>query len=266
MKHKIQIYMTIFSFIFFFSFFALNSSCFAYEIRVNPSPEIPKYQTQYVVDAVSATIKYMKETFGKDLERDVTINILPTGNSLDAFSATEEQNHVSGTANAGEISLLLEPDSNEYYIHFLTGHEMTHQYQLAATGSYEILNRNMWFIEGMADLLGAEIAKPVNPRMDYIFRSNAINKTRGNSLTFAVITDRDDWKKAFNAKRATYAKADMAMLYLTDRYPKDLLFVYLNHLATETADEALMSTYGITMNDLEKITGGKPLQELDELN
>lgn len=257
--------MTIFSFIFLFSFFVANSSCLAYEIHVNPAPEIPPHQTQYVVDAVSSTIKYMQENFGKELEKDVTINIVPTENSLDAFSATEAKNHVSGAANDGEITLMLEPDSTEYYIYFLTGHEMTHQYQLAVTGSYDVLNQNMWFIEGMADLLGAEIAKPVNPRMDYVFRSNAVMKTRGNSLTFSGISDRANWTKAFNARRPTYAKADLALLYLTDKYPKNLLFTYLNHLAEETADEALISTYGISINDLEKATGGTPMQELDEL-
>ena len=231
--------------------------CFANSnINVNPSENIPAYQTQYVVNAVKMTMDYMNTNFNRSLEKNININIVSNENASTLFSYNDEANNVGGKTIDNNINLIINPTSTEYYITFLTAHELVHQYQIDCFGSIKTLNKNMWFVEGMADVLGEKIAAPLNPKMEDKFRKNAIS----NSLTYPInltsITTKSDWKTAFNNKEKTYAKADLALLYLTDKYNITLLFVYFNNLYNVSASQALKNTYNIDIDKLENIIMG----------
>lgn len=272
MKYLKQKFILSLMFIFILSI----STCFAADndatiptptsrVVINPSGDIPSYQVEYVSTAVQSTIDYMNANFNRTLDRNVTINIVNGDDSSSLFSSKEISSNIGGKSEADTINLIINSSSSEYYITFLTAHELIHQYQMNCYGSMKTLNKNLWFIEGMADVLGMEIASPINPAMDTKFR----NVAKTNSLSYPIklsdITDKQSWRQAFYSKEKTYVKADLAVLYLVDNYSPTLLFVYLNNLYNSSANNALKETYNIDIDTLENSIMGNNLAD-DYLN
>lgn len=220
-------------------------------ISINHAGDVSETQIQHVVSATNRTVKFMEQNFARKLSRDITINIYSDTHQSDFLSANETDNSVGGKSSVGTVNLVINPNSTEYYICFLTAHELVHQYQMDALGSYQVLNKNMWFTEGMADYIGSKVAEPINPAMTQKFRKNAATQSYADPISLFSITDKASWRKNFNAKKKTYAKADLAIIYLVDTYSQDLLFPYLFHLYNEAPSTALKNTYGINMADLE---------------
>ena len=247
--------------------FANKNYCLANSnININPSEKIPAYQTQYVINAVKMTMDYMNTNFNRTLEKSININIVNKEDSSTLFSYNDEENNVGGKSIDNNINLIINSTSTEYYITFLTAHELIHQYQMDCFGSIQTLNKNMWFVEGMADVLGEKIASPLNPKMDDKFRRNAIYNSLSYPINLNSITTKSDWQKSFNKKEKTYAKADLALLYLTDKYNLTLLFVYFNNLYNASASQALKNTYNINIDNLENIIMDNPTTDNDNLN
>lgn len=243
--------------LFIFMFFIYTDLCFANgSININPSDNIPSYQTQYVANAAQMTFDYMKTNFNRSLNKNININIVSNENASTLFSYADEENNVGGKTINDTINLIINPASSEYYITFLTAHELIHQYQLDSFGGINTMNKNMWFVEGMADVLGVKIAAPLNPNMGNKFRRMAISNSESYPIGLQSITSKINWQLAFNNKEKTYSKADLALLYLTDNYSPTLLFVYFNNLYNLSADKALKSTYNIDIDTLENILSG----------
>lgn len=251
---KVYKQIVLFSFMFLF---ILSSNCFAYNLNINPSPEIPKHQVDAVAEGVNKTINYMSTVYGRGIDKDVTINVTSQLGTSSVLSNDEINNNVGGKSKEGEINLVINPQSTRYYIIFLTAHELVHQYQLSNFGSYTVLNKNMWFTEGMADYIGAKVAAPIDTSMFQKFKNNAQTKGKMYNLRLEEITDKASWNYHFNKRHETYSKADLAMIYLYENYSPLLMFAYFNHLYSETADIALKNTFNISISDLDKaISGG----------
>ena len=254
----------LFSLIFLVVF---SSSCFAYEIKVVPTGEIPSHQVNYVVEGVNRTLTYMSKVYGLNIDKDINVNVTSKLGASSVLSNSEINNNVGGKAKEGEVNLVINPQSTRYYIVFLTAHELVHQYQLSNYGSYTVLNKNMWFTEGMADYLGAKIASPIDSSMWQRFVNNAKTKSMAHNLRLEQITDKPSWKIAFSQKQEPYSKADLAMIYLYEKYPALLMFTYFNHLYSETADVALKNVFNMSISDLDKaISGGSYGGEEASLN
>ena len=254
MFFKIYKQIILFSFMFLF---VLSSNCFAYDIQINPTSEIPKHQVDAVAEGVNKTLNYMSNVYGRGIDKDIIINVTSNLGASTVLSNSEINNNVGGKSKEGEINLVINPQSTRYYIVFLTAHELVHQYQLSNYGSYAVLNKNMWFTEGMADYLGAKIAAPINTSMFQQFKNNANTKSMIYNISLEEITDKASWKYHFQSKHETYSKADLAMIYLYEHYSPLLMFAYFNHLYSESADEALKNTFNISIAELnEAITSG----------
>ena len=246
--------IVLFSFVFLV---VLSSNCFAYDLHVNPTAEIPQHQTDAVVEGVNRTLNYMSTVYGKGIDRDIVINVTSNLGASSVLSNNEINNNVGGKSKEGEINLVINPQSTRYYIVFLTAHELVHQYQLSNYGSYTVLNKNMWFTEGMADYIGAKVAAPIDTSMFNKFKTNAKVKSSVYNLRLEEITDKASWKYHFSQKHETYSKADLAMIYLYENYSPLLMFAYFNHLYSESADVALKNTFNISISELDNaITSG----------
>ena len=235
---------------------ALSSNCFAYSLNVVPTGEIPSHQVDYVVEGVNKTLTYMNKVYGLNIDKDITINVTSNLGASTVLSNSEMNNNVGGKSKDGEVNLVINPQSGRYYIVFLTAHELIHQYQLSNYGSYAVLNKNMWFTEGMADYLGAKIASSIDPSMWQKFVDNAKIKSMTHNLKLVMITDKASWRYAFSKKQEPYSKADLAMIYLFEQYPDLLMFTYFNHLYSETADTALKNVFNISIAELDDAISG----------
>lgn len=243
----------LFSFIFLVAF---SSSCFAYEIKVVPTGEIPSHQVDYVVEGVNKTLSYMSKVYGLNIDKDIHVNVTSSLGASTVLSNSEINNNVGGKSREGEVNLVINPQSSRYYIVFLTAHELVHQYQLSSYGSYAVLNKNMWFTEGQADYIGAKVASSVDTSMFQKFVNNAKVKSMAHNLRLEQITDKASWRYAFNKKQEPYSKADLAMIYLYEKYPSLLMFTYYNHLYSESADVALKNVFNLSISDLDNIISG----------
>ena len=247
-----RIRLILFQVIAVFALFCSATSIgYCANISINHAGDVSEAQIRHIVNATNRTVKFMEQNFARKLSRDITINIYSDNHQSDFLSANETDNSVGGKSSVGTVNLVINPNSTEYYICFLTAHELVHQYQMDVLGSYQVLNKNMWFTEGMADYIGSKVAEPLNPAMTQKFRKNAITQSYADPISLFSITDKASWRKNFSVKKKTYAKADLAIIYLVDTYSQELLFPYLFHLYKEAPSTALKNTYGISMADLE---------------
>lgn len=240
----------LFVLMFMFSF----SVCNAQNVNITPSSSINDEDTEIVIDAIQMTTNYMKEHFGKSLPFDVQINVGQNSSELPKmFTPADINTNISGRAAMGKINLIIPQNASVSYITFITAHELVHQYQAGVLGGMETLKKNMWFTEGMADIIGCRVANMVDSRMDAAFRKNAKTKADASRLELRKITERKNWQEAFNAKEEPYAVADKALLYLTDNFDDNMMFDYLYELNRYSASEALDRVYGLKVSDLAMI-------------
>lgn len=253
-----QMFMKNILLVFVFTFFILPK-CQAAEIRIDPAPEINKQQIQWVIEAVQKTMGYMANKYDLTIDHDVNIKLVSRDSASDVISESDLSNNVGGNSSMGKINLVINPKSSRYYITFLTAHELTHQYQMQEYGGTEIMNKNLWFIEGMADYLGANIAADIDTSKYNSFVSTANTRTINANYTLNNITSKQDWSRHFNAGLPVYGKADMAIIYLNDHFPSHLMWTYMTHLYNEGAEVALKNVYGLSISDLNKAISGDVL-------
>ena len=240
--------------LFLFIFLLMTNLCFANaNIDINADDDVPEYQVDAVVNSIKMTTQYMNNNYGRLLTKDITINIKSDDNAKDVLSHNDEINKVTGNAQEGKINLIFPSDATIYYVTFIASHELTHMYQLECFGGYEMMNKNLWFMEGMADLIGAHVAEQINPDMSDKFQRNAVNESISNPIMLKDITTKADWQNHFYKGEKTYAKADLALIYLSTRFPSSLMFAYLNNLYNYSASTALKNIYGISIDELDEI-------------
>lgn len=243
------------------------ASCFANSvISIDSDPTIGSEQEHIALNAVNKTTIYMLQKYGSTLDSDISVFLMDkeTRGSGSGFSENDIANNVGGKSTVGSINLQITPTSSEYYITFLVAHELVHQYQMGSYGSTNMMNKNMWFIEGMADVLAVEIASPVNPSMASKFKEQAMASMYNCPYTLDEITDKIGWRKAFKTNEKVYAKADLAVLWLYNNYPHDRLFEYMRNLYTFDANSALKVVYGISIRELnDKIANNEQSSNLE---
>ena len=240
----------LFAFIFLF----MTNICLANtNISINADDDVPEYQVDAIVKSIKMTIHYMDENFGKKLNNDIVINVKSDNNAKDVLTHNDELNKVTGNAQEGKINLVFPSDATNYYITFVSSHELTHMYQMECFGGYDMMNKNLWFMEGMADLIGAHVAEEINPDMSDKFQRNAVNQSIRYPIMLKNITSKADWQNHFYNGEKTYAKADLALIYLSTRFHPSLMFAYLNNLYNYSASTALKNVYGLTIDELDEI-------------
>jgi hypothetical protein len=168
----------------------------------------------------------------------------------------KEQDKTTGNASPGKINIWLNQSDNAYKTCFLVAHELTHQYQIEQVGK-DTLNKNMWFTEGMADMVGVQVANAYDQSKFRAFARSAASKVRNAGVQLSWFERRKAWNDAYQNGTPVYAKADLAMIYLTSKYPSMLMWSYLYNLKDDstTASGALQRTYGITAEELDEILG-----------
>ena len=248
-RRLLQVFAT-FLLVYFVTITSITSA--AAKVDIAPSKSVTKQEVQYAINAVSRVTKYMREKHGEILTNNVRIYLHRTGDKVSSnFGGSVDSGDEGGQAVLGQINVNLPADANEYYITFIIAHEMVHQYQMLDTG-VSTLNRNLWFVEGMADVIGTRVANEVNPRMYDKFVNNAFAQTARHPIGLYVITTREGWKDHYERGAKTYAKADLALIYLTTRFPDSYMFKYMYALSVSSPEEALKSVYGIeSIADLE---------------
>ena len=239
--------------------FLLISRCQAANIHIDPNPEITNQQIQWVSDAVQRTLAYMANNYDLLIDHDITIKLVNRETASDVISESDLNNNVGGNSSIGKINLIINPKSTQYYITFLTAHELVHQYQMQEYGGTEIMNKNLWFIEGMADYLGVNVAASIDNSKYNSFVSTATKRTINANYSLNNITSKQDWKRHFNAGLPVYGKADMAIIYLNDHFSHNLMWTYMSHLYNEGAETAMKKVYGMSISDLDKAISGDVL-------
>ena len=211
------------------------------QINVVAGEGIGSWQVQQAIESSKRTQQMMSDIYGMNLENDVTLFLLNGEGKDDA----------GGTAKAGLISIWVKPDSSEYYLAFLVSHEIAHQYQIEKVGR-DTLDKNLWFTEGMADVIGVQATHQVDKNKVRNFMRSAQKKSRNAMFLLDWVADRKAWKEAYEQGVPVYSKADLAVLYLASHYPPSSLWSYLYNLqSSKNADEAMMNTFGFTTGELE---------------
>ena len=249
---KYMFLKTLMSFMFFYCFLFVRFTSASAIVDIAPSRTVSEQEIRYAVKAVRRVTNYMQDNYGEILTNNVRIYLHRKGDAVSsAFEGNVDSNDEGGQAVLGQISINLPENANEYYITFIISHEMVHQYQMMDTG-VNTLNRNLWFVEGMADLIGTRVANEVDASMFNRFVENAFLQTKKHPIGLYSITTRDGWKKNYEKGEKTYAKADLVLIYLTTRFPDSYMFKYMFALADSSPEEALQSVYGInSMADLD---------------
>lgn len=235
--------------------------CFAnVNVHIVPNGNVTNHQIEVVVNAINYTTSHMQKKYGKKLGKNIKIYLGTEAKDVpNMFSAMDINQNIGGKSMLGTIKLIIPENSTDYYITFLTAHELVHQYQAIILGGTDVLKKNMWFTEGMADVIGAEVAKNVDASMFKVFEKNA-SKSIG-TCNLSNITSKGDWSTKFNIGEHIYAKADSAVLYLYNNFPHDNLFLYLSVLYNKSASDALASVYGLSIEDLDNILNGNYYEE-----
>lgn len=218
----------------------------AAKIDIFPGTGISDEQTKIVTAAARKGVAYMKSVHHRTLNRDVIIKIVQD-RSLTEDDAPDK---VGATAKIGEITISIKPTATPYYISFLTMHELVHQYQMEAAGT-EAMDTAMWFVEGMADYIGARAMDSVDRSKWNSFRTSAREKAVSANFSLNSIAARAKWIKAFNSGYHVYGKADMAMIYLNAHFSLQKQWDFLETLRRMPCDNALRSVYGISSSELE---------------
>jgi len=258
--------ITNLTFVFLFCLFFVPS-CYAANIRVEPNPEIPQSQTGWVVKAIQNTLTYMSANYDKKIDHDINIKLVSKDTASEVINENDLNNNVGGNSSIGNINLVINSNSSKYYVTFLTAHELIHQYQMQEYGGTEIMNKNLWFIEGMADYIGVQVASNIDKNKYNAFITSAQTKTINANYSLSNITNRQDWSRYFNAGHSVYGKADMAILYLNENYPSQFMWTYMTYLYNEGADKALKNVYGLSIKELDNaISSGMISQNNDALD
>ncbi len=218
------------------------------QANIIPGGGINGHHIKVIYRGLRLTDDYMKATFDLEFHRPIEIHATTRQSQT---SEDIRSGRVAGQANDGRVMVYVAEDSGDGNVLFTTAHEMIHQYQLVAAGSMDVLGRNMWFIEGMADVLAARIIAPIAPSFDKTFRKSARNAAK-QGMRLAEVTAVEGWQHSFQSREEPYRRADAAVLYLTDHYPLMKLFAYLQELRQVSAEEALHRVYGLTIDELEK--------------
>lgn len=235
----------------FFFLLLFVPQCFAANVTIVPNQSLTQLQLDAIADGVQRITRYMASSFNLQLQHDVTINVASDDKAESVIGYAELQNKVGGNARVGEINLVVNPSSSWYYLAFLTAHEMTHQYQMDRYGSTDSMNKNLWFVEGMADYIGARAVHPVDMTRYSSFRSSAISKTMQADFTLEQITSHNDWNTMFLSGKHVYGKADMALIYINNHFAPELMWTYFDYLYTYDANTALKKVYGLSLSDLD---------------
>lgn len=209
-------------------------------INISTSSGITDSDIQNTLKTINLTNSYMKTNFNRVLLNNVSLKLIKDNSLGNSRTSQSFSKH-------GYVVVTLKDTYTDYYSMFLVAHELIHQYQLDAV-PYTILNKNLWFTEGMADYLAMKISNINGKNMEYAFRNYAQSSLNFN-YSLHDITSRDGWE--YHSKNSNpYAMADRAVLSLVNQYSKDLLFTYLNTLTTHDAEAALRLVYGLEINDI----------------
>ena len=226
---------------------AAPSKCLAQITVSAANDDVPVRHVNVARDTVEMVQTDMEKEFSLTLSGDVTIE-LNAGKNPNA-----KKTH--GTARKGHISIWLEDSDEPFKVAFLVAHELTHQYQMELVGE-RTLDRNMWFTEGMADVIGASTANYFGKDKFKAFAQSAYNKVSGRYVSLTACERRTDWFNMYDKGAPVYAKADVAMMYLTSQHSPLLMWSYLYKLRdTNDTSKALQKTYGIGTRELERIIG-----------
>ena len=213
-------------------------------VVVTPDDDVPPERVSLANNAVAHTQKAIHQLYGITLHSNVEILIHEGSNP--------DNQDVGGNAVAGKIVIWDEPEYGEYKLAFLIAHELTHQYQIERVGK-DALNKNLWFTEGMADLIGVQSAHIYDKDKVRAFMDSVRSRGTAGNFYLSWITQRTAWSDAFNQGLPIYAKADLGVVYLVSRYPAAKLWAYLYALRTyPDADKAMKATYGFSIDALDK--------------
>lgn len=213
------------------------------QVTVSADAGINSGQIVVANDAIERTQDFMNSMFGVKLDMDVDVHLYS--------GMLSERKDVGGNSTPGKISIWLEPNTSPYQTAFLVSHELTHQYQIEQVGK-DTLNQNMWFTEGMADIIGVQTADVFDKSKVKVFYRSALNKTRKSALSPMWIERKSAWTSAHDKGLPVYAKADISMFYLTANYPAQCMWSYLYNLkSSNNADEAFEKTYGFPITELD---------------
>ena len=244
-------YILIFSFVFqLFLFHSVVSA--AVMVTLHTAGPVSSRSMQQVTMAIHMTSSYMQQHFHLDFRDNIDLTV---ASSKQTFRQLNADRHITGNISGGStyrhITVYIPIGASQAYTTGLVAHELAHQYQFLIVPP-NLLAKNMWFGEGMADLLAAHITASLQTTRMNQFQQNAWNKTQADELSLSEITTQTGWSKYFGAGRPTYAKADLAVLYLEQSYGEKKLFEYIRRLRNQDANEAMQAAYGISINELEQ--------------
>lgn len=228
--------------IFLLTLLWIPSICLA-KVTVTADSGVPYEQVSAANDAVMRTEDVIYRLYGLRLNTDVTVSLR---------SGTNPDNEdIGGNAAAGKITIWSDSASTEYKMAFLIAHELTHQYQIERVGK-NALNKNLWFTEGMSDLIGVQAANIYDRDKAADFMNSAREKGTAGTFLLSWVTRRSAWMNAYQKGLPVYAKADLAVLYLASHYSLTQMWAYLYALADNPdADKAMQATYGMSIKQLD---------------
>ncbi|PLK50757.1 hypothetical protein [Uliginosibacterium sp. TH139] len=174
------------------------------------------------------------EHFGVTLDKPTFVNLCPSEacyieslraeRGYSADKAEQVGRLTSGLATPGKntVFLKLTNPAGLANARFTMAHELTHMLQGQLVGQFGGMERaNRWIKEGMADWMGALVAKRLGSQSLEKWRLDRVNRLRGASdpvapgemdgLSF------DAWTRLMDQKRLPYEMADLMMMALAEK-------------------------------------------------
>jgi hypothetical protein len=213
---------------------------FPAQVEVIAKPGVSNYELQAVNRSIRLTAHMLEQEIGLQLHHPVKVMLVPDITAyytvlmeelkLDGNSALYQAGISAGTTGGQQIVLNCGAVPNYNDLVFITAHEITHQYQFETAAEW---TRNNWFIEGMAEVVAANIVAVNQGDRDI---ANDYRKTWEKQLRKAApglpelkqLDERKDWTEAFfQYNILTYRYGALAVYNLVDQCGFPSLAVYI---------------------------------------
>lgn len=205
---------------------------FPQQVEVVAKPGVTTYEIQAVKRSLSLAAKVLEEEAGLPLKHPVKVILTPdiaayyqvlmAEEAIDSDSALYQASISAGTTNERHIVLNCGAVPNYNDLIFIAAHELTHQYQFEAEGEW---SRNNWFIEGMAEVIGATVVGINQGNRSGLvadYRQNWTLQLRKAGPSVPVLQQLDkrkDWFEAFNQYHTLpYRYGALAVFNLADEH------------------------------------------------